>query len=104
METSVTMNTREYYDELNRRCDLGDAQGMVALMGEHFGKLEGDLSGPDSHDIYLMMRWAKRLVEPEEYAAAQARVDARIAERFAREGKPERSTDPNAPPPLYRLW
>jgi hypothetical protein len=98
------MTTQEYQSELRRLKGRLDAHGMVALMGEHFGKLEGDLSGPDSHDIYLMMRWARRLVPPEEYAAAQARVDARIAERFAREGKPERSADPNAPPPLYRLW
>lgn len=101
------MTTSEYYAEMLRLFRVKDERGILDLMGEHYGRLEGDLTKEQQHELGGIGRWAVRLADQEQYEAVSARVRARLEERFAREGLPRIDPDPKASPSQsqpFRWW
>ena len=101
------MTTNEYYETMIRLSQQQNIRGIMDLMGEHYGSLEGDFTEEQQHKLGGIGRWAVRLADDEQYSAVSARVRARFEERFAREGFPLIDPDPAAPPaknPPFRRW
>lgn len=98
------MTTSEYFREMSRLHDEYDVRGMLDLMGEHYGRLEGEFNEAQRRSLSGMSRWALRLADQEQYEAVTARVRARIEDRFAREGIPRIDPDPKAKNRPFRWW
>jgi hypothetical protein len=81
-----------------------DFRGILELWGEEFGKLEGDFTFADYNQVRLIRNWAKRLVEPEEYEAINARVNARMEEQLELRRKLRASAGPGTHIPPYRFY
>lgn len=96
------MTTDAYFAEMVRLFRMMDERGVLELMGEHYGRLEGDLTEEQRHELGGIGRWAVRLADQELYEAVSARVRARFEERFAREGWPQIDLESKTPP--FRWW
>lgn len=98
------MTTREYYSRMRQMKSEYDYHGILNLVGDEFGKLEGDFTDAEYNEVRLIRNWAKRLVEPDEYAAINDRVNARMEEQLELRRKLRASAGPDAVIPPYLFY
>lgn len=81
------MTTTEFYREQIRLQEQGDVEGMLNLVGEHYGRLEGEFTEGQMLALGTMGSWALRLAEAEWIERMQARLAERYREQWEREGR-----------------
>jgi hypothetical protein len=103
------MTATEFYRTQERLYERRDIPGMLNLMAEYDGQLEGELTEEQLMGLDVMGSWALRLADAELLQNMQDRLLARYLERQAREGGTRKllTLDPDPEPakkPRLRWW
>lgn len=101
------MTATEFYQAQQRLFDQKDIPGMLNLMAEYDGSLEGEFTNEQLTGLGVMGSWALRLADEELVQRMQDRLAARYLERQEREGVPRKLLVSKPEPvkkPRLRWW
>lgn len=84
------MTATEFYRRHKQLREQKDIAGMLNLMAEHYGRLEGEFTEEQLTGLGVMGSWALRLADEEQIQSFQARLAERYREQLEREGGPRK--------------